>query len=92
MRPLNLTSPLPCPRRAVGRSLAESDAPRCEHGLGPARMTAWGKPLSGRGHPFRLDSFLAVLGRAPAFWLAFSESSAGFAESRPETTSSKARR
>src|SRR5215468_9676740 len=55
-------------------------------------MTAWGKPLSGLAYPFCLDSFLAFLGRAPAFWAAFSERSAGFAESRPETTSSKARR
>jgi hypothetical protein len=50
------------------------------------------RPLGGLGYPFRLDSFLALLGRAPAFWLAFPERSAGFAESRPETTSSKARR
>jgi hypothetical protein len=50
------------------------------------------RPLGDLGYPFRLDPFLAFLGRAPAFWGAFSERSAGFAESRPETASSKARR
>ncbi len=50
------------------------------------------RPLGGLGYPFRLDLFLAFLGRAPAFWAAFSERSTGFAESRPDTASSKARR
>lgn len=50
------------------------------------------RPLGGLGYPFRLDPFLAFLGRALAFRAAFSEISAGFAESRPDTASSKARR
>jgi hypothetical protein len=50
------------------------------------------RPLGSRGYPFRLDPVLAFVGRAPTFWAAFSERSAGFAESRPDTASSKARR
>ncbi len=52
-----------------------------------------GEHVLGEFHyPFRLDPFWALLGRAPAFRAAFSEISAGFAESRRETASSKARR
>jgi hypothetical protein len=46
----------------------------------------------GVSYPFRLDPFLAFVGRAPAFRAAFSEIAAGFAESSPDTASSKARR
>jgi hypothetical protein len=50
------------------------------------------RPLGSHGYPFRLDPVLAFVGRAPTFWAAFSERSAGFAERRPDTASSKARR
>ena len=49
------------------------------------------RPIGGIGYPFRLDPFLAFLGRAPAFWAAFSEISR-LPRMTPETTrlSSKA--
>ena len=50
------------------------------------------RPLGGRGYPFRRDPFVAFWGRAPAVRAACSARSAGFAERRPDTASSKARR
>ena len=71
-----------------GRPQSTSDAGRVACTFGNVQISS----LGGLGNPFRLDPFLAFLGRAPTFRAAFSEISAGFAESRPDTASSKARR
>ncbi len=77
-----------CPCIAV--LLARSDEDEALPARGRRRATSLGASIA--PYPFRLDPFLALLGRVSAFWPAPSAISAGFTSSRSETTSLKARR